>query len=159
VRRIFEPIPRADRLSFSQEVRVYRVAPWISVEPNKNSAAILGPLPRNRGSVTLAIPPSVVPATATGILVFAWAALSGKNAPLAYWHIAATLADGSRNWFSLLVAGDPSGQSVTCNSQAFWLPQPADGKLTVTLFANDLPSAANRGDVEIHGFYPGTPES
>jgi len=138
---------------------VYRVAPWISVEPNKIPAAILGPLPFKRGSVTLAIPGAAVPATATGILVFAWAALSGKNAPLAYWHFASTLADGSQNWFSLLVAGDTNGQSVSCNSQAFWLPQPADGKLIVTLFANDLSSASNRGEVEIHGYYPGAPES
>jgi hypothetical protein len=146
-------------LSFSLLVRVYRVAPWISVEPNKNSAAILGPLPFNRGSVIYSIPTSVVPPSATGILVFAWAALSGKNAPLAYWHFSTLLADGSRNWFSLLVAGDPSGQSVTSNSQAFWLPAPVDGKLTVTLFASDLASASNHGEVEIHGYYPGTVEA
>jgi hypothetical protein len=138
---------------------VYRVAPWISVEPNKTPAAILGPLPFKRGSVTLSIPRTVVPASATGILVFVWAALSGKNAPLAYWHVASTLADGSRNWFSILVAGDPSGQSVACNSQAFWLPQPTDGNLIVTLFANDLLSSGNRGEVEIHGYSPGTPDS
>ena len=92
-------------------------------------------------------------------VVFAWAALSGKNAPLAYWHFSTLLADGSRNWFSLLVAGDPSGQSVTSNSQAFWLPAPVDGKLTVTLFASDLASASNHGEVEIHGYYPGTVEA
>ena len=138
---------------------MYRVAPWISVEPNENSAAILGPLPFERGPVTFSIPQTVVPSSATGILVFAWAALSGKNAPLAYWHFSTLLADGSRNWFSLLVAGDPSGQSVTCNSQAFWLPAPTDGKLTVTLFASDLASPSNSGEVEIHGYYPGAAEA
>ena len=138
---------------------MFRVAPWISVEPSKNPAAILGPLPFTRGSLTFSIPDTVVPTSATGILVFAWAALAGKNAPLAYWHFSTLLADGSRNWFSLLVAGDPSGQSVTCNSQAFWLPAPTDGTLTVTLFANDLASPANQGEVEIHGYYPGLVEA
>jgi hypothetical protein len=142
----------------SQEAPLRAVTPWISVEPDKNPAAILGPLPFKRGSVTFPIPRTVVPASATGILVFAWAALSGKNAPLAYWHVASTLADGSRNWFSLLVAGDPNGLSASCNSQAFWLPQPADGSLHVTLFANDLLSSSNHGEVEIHGFYPGASE-
>jgi hypothetical protein len=138
---------------------VYHVAPWISVEPNKTPAAILGPLPFKRGSVTFAIPRTVVPSSATGILVFAWVALSGKNAALAYWHFASTLADGSQNWFSMLVAGDPSGQSVACNSQAFWLPRPSNGNLSVTLLANDLLSPGNRGEVEIHGYYPSALES
>jgi hypothetical protein len=136
---------------------VYRVAPWISVEPNKTPAAILGPLPFKRETVALAIPRTVVPANAGGILIFAWVGLSGKNAPFAYWHFASTLADGSQNWFSMLIAGDTTGQSVTSNSQAFWLPQPADGKLIVTLFANDLTSPSNGGQVEIHGYYPGVP--
>lgn len=134
---------------------MHRIAAWIPVEPNKNAAAILGPLPLAMGSVTLSIPTTVVPTGAAGILVFAWAALSGKNPSLAYWHVGSTLADGTRNWFSLLVAGDPTGKSVACNSQAFWLPTPADGSLIVTLHANDLPSTTNRGEVEIHGYLPG----
>ncbi len=135
---------------------MHRTAPWIPVEPSTTPAAILGPLPFKRGSVTLPIPRSVVPSSAGGILVFAWAALSGKNPPLAYWHFAARLPDGTGDWFSLLVAGDPTGQSVSCNSQAFWLPMPADGNLVVSLHVSDLPAAQNRGEVEIHGYYPGT---
>lgn len=107
------------------------------------------------GSVALPIPASVVPATAAGILVFAWAALSGKNASLAYWHFASETTDGRHDFFSLLVAGDPTGASVMCNSQAFWLPMPRDSTLTVTLHAADLLSATNRGEVEIHGYSPG----
>jgi len=139
---------------------------WIPVEPNKNPAAILGPLPFKRGSVTLSIPTSVVPATATGILVFAWAALSGKNPgnagstpPLAYWHVAAEVGPSRRDFFSLLVAGDPTGASVMCNSQAFWLPMPRDASLTVTLHAADLTSPTNNGEVEIHGYSLGSSES
>lgn len=134
---------------------MHRIAPWIPVEPSTVPAAILGPLPFKRGAVKLPIPRSVVPATAGGILVFAWAALSGKNPPLAYWHVTAGLADGTGDWFSLLVAGDPTGQSISCNSQAFWLPMPDDGSLVVSLHASDLPAPQNRGEVEIHGYYPG----
>ena len=107
-----------------------------------------------RGTVTFAIPRTVVPDGATGILVFAWAALSGANPSLAYWHFAASVGRGAQNWFSLLVAGDASG-GTTVNSQEFWLPAPADRTLSVTLYANDLPSPANQGEVEIHGYYPG----
>lgn len=85
------------------------VTPWVSVEPSTNPAAILGSLPFVRGTVVLAIPATVVPDDASGILVFAWSALSGVNADLAYWHFAVNLADGGQNWFSLLVAGDPAG--------------------------------------------------
>ncbi len=130
------------------------VLPWVPVEPATNSAAILGSLPFARGSVSFSIPTSVVPIGAQGILVFSWAALSGVNPSLAYWHFASSLAGGQANWFSLLVAGDPTGRSVTCNSQAFWLPMPASRQLVVTLNLNDLPSASNRGEVEIHGYYP-----
>jgi hypothetical protein len=132
---------------------------WIPVEPNKNPAAILGPLPFKRGSVTLPIPTSVVPATATGILVFAWAALSGKNPPLAYWHVAAEVGPNRHDFFSLLVAGDPTGASVACNSQAFWLPMPRTGILAITLHAADLTSSTNKGEVEIHGYSLGSSES
>jgi hypothetical protein len=138
---------------------------WIPVEPNKNAPAILGPLPFRQGSVTYTIPATVVPPTASGILVFVWAALSGKNGAqpssaaamptVAYWHIVSETASGRRDFFSLLVAGDPSGASVMCNSQAFWLPMPTDAKLIVTLHAADLPSPTNRGEVEIHGYAPG----
>jgi len=128
---------------------------WIPVEPNKNAAAILGQLPFRRGSVELAIPKTVVPDGATGILVFVWATLSGKNSPFAYWHVMSE-ADGRRDFFSLLVAGDPTGASVTCNSQAFWLPMSASRRLTVTLHVADLPSSRNQGEVEIHGYTPGS---
>ena len=138
---------------------MHRTAPWIPVEPSTQPAAILGPLPFKRGSVTLPIPPSVVPANAGGIRVFAWAALNGKNPTLAYWHVASPLPDGASDWFSLLVAGDPTARSVTCNSQAFWLPMPADGRLTVSLNVNDLPSPENDGEVEIHGYLPGPEQS
>jgi hypothetical protein len=130
-------------------------SPWIPVEPNKNPAAILGPLPFRRGSVTLPIPSKVVPATATGILVFAWAALAGKNAGLAYWHMAVEVGPNRHNFFSLLVAGDPTGSSVMCNSQAFWLPMPRTASLIVTLHGADLMSSSNKGEVEIHGYSPG----
>jgi hypothetical protein len=132
-----------------------RVPPWVPVQPSTNPAAILGNLPFAKGSVTLAIPESVVPCDATGILVFAWAVLSGENPSRAYWHIASANADGSSGFFSLFVGGDPKGSSVTCNSQAFWLPPPVDGSLVVTLNLNDLPSGTNKGEVEIHGYIPG----
>ena len=132
------------------------IAPWVSVEPNKNSAAILGNLPFSQGSVTFRIPTTVVPTGAGGILVFAWAILTGANSPFAYWHFISRPGVQRQNWFSMLIAGDPAGRSTTGNSQAFWLPMPADRLLTVTLFANDLASATNRGEVEIHGYYPGS---
>ena len=127
-------------------------APWIPVEPNKNPDAILGPLPIELGSVALLIPPTVVPAGATGILVFAWAKLSGMNPRLAYWHIGAD-AGGKRDFFSLLVGGDPTAPSIVCNSQAFWLPMPSSRKLVVTLHVANL-SAQTQGEVEIHGYMP-----
>lgn len=133
------------------------IAPWVPVEPNKNGAAILGALPFRQGPVSLKIPDTVVPAGATGILVFAWAILTGVNAPFAYWHFASRAGMTRHNWFSMLIAGDSSGKSITSNSQAFWLPMSVDRTLTVTLFANDLTSPSNRGEVEIHGFYPGPP--
>lgn len=133
------------------------VTPWVPVEPSSVPAAILGRLPLAQGSVSYAIPASVVPDGATGILVFAWAALSGINPGSAYWHVGVDAGGGTRNWFSLLIAGDPSGTSVNSQSQAFWLPFPADRAVTVTLFANDLPSPSNAGEVEVHGYLPGAP--
>ena len=132
------------------------IAPWVSVEPNENKAAILGVLPFRQGSVTFRIPPTVVPAGAGGILVFAWTILTGVNSPFAYWHFESRVGAERQNWFSMLVAGDPAGGSKTSNSQAFWLPMPIDRNLTVMLFMNDLTSRTNRGQVEIHGYYPGT---
>ena len=132
------------------------VAPWVPVEPSNTPTAILGSLPFSRGSTTFTIPTEVVPATATGILVFMWAALSGSNASIAYWHAAVNIASddgGAQNWFSLLVAADASG-GTTVNSQEFWLPTPVDGLLTVSLHLNDLSSSSNQGQVEIHGYYP-----
>jgi hypothetical protein len=131
------------------------IAPWVSVEPNTNGAAILGVLPFRQGSVTFRIPRTVVPAGATGILVFAWAILTGENERLAYWHFVSRAGVRRQNWFSMLIAGDPTGRSTTGNSQAFWLPMPSDRSLTVTLFKNDLTSPMNQGEVEIHGYYPG----
>jgi hypothetical protein len=133
------------------------VAPWIPVEPSTNPQAILGPLPFTQGSVSYTIPSDVVPDNATGILVFAWTALTGVNPGKAWWHFAVNVGDGTQNWFSMLVAGDPSGVTVTSSSQVFWLPFPSDRQLEVTLFANDLPSGMNDGGVEIHGFLPWTP--
>ena len=130
------------------------VTPWISVEPGTNPDAVLGNLPFTQGAESFLIPVSVVPDDAAGILVFAGAALSGVNPSIAWWHVAVPTGDGEQNWFSLLIAGDPTGQSVTVNSQTFWLPMPADRTLSVTLFVNDLPSPANQGTVEIHGYLP-----
>ncbi|HEX6314536.1 MAG TPA: hypothetical protein VFZ73_06730 [Gemmatimonadaceae bacterium] len=98
-----------------------------------------------------------MPDYATGVLVFAWTALAGVNPGRAWWHFAVNVSGGSPNWFSMLVAGDPTGASVNSSSQAFWLPFPSDRQLVVSLFANDLPSGMNQGGVEIHGFLPWTP--
>lgn len=106
--------------------------------------------------MTLPIPESVVPQGATGILVFAWAILRGVNPNPAYSHVAVAISEWETNGFSLLIAGNPTDAGVVCNSQAFWLPAPIDGKLVVTLNANDLPSPSNQGELEIHGFYPGS---
>jgi len=46
-----------------------------------------------------------------------------------------------------------SGGSAT-NSQAFWLPMPADRIVSATMFGADLPDDSNTGEVEIHGYYP-----
>lgn len=149
---------RARNETLLPRVSVFRVQPWISVSPGDNPQAILGNLPFTIGSVTLPIPESVVPSNATGILVFAWTALSGKNPDpgtttnTAFWHIASTSAGGVTNWFSLFIVGDPTGASITTNAQEFWLPMPADGTLTVTLHTNNLPSPTNKGEVEIHGY-------
>jgi len=131
---------------------VPHVAPWTPVFPADTPAAILGDLPFEAGTTSFAIPNAVVPPDASGILVFAWAALRGVNPSAAYWHVSSGPAGSDAVFFSLLVAGDPAGASVVCNSQEFWLPMPADGALTVTLAPNDLPSPANEGQLEIHGY-------
>lgn len=133
------------------------VSPWIPVEPSTNSAADLGPLPFTAGTVTYDIPTTVVPASATGILVFAWYAIYGQIGRNGWWHFAVNLEDGSRNWFSLMVAAATMSQPVSpCNSQAFWLPMPCDGKLQVTFANGRLPGAGGcQGTVEIHGYMPG----
>lgn len=130
------------------------VAPWISVEPSSNPAAILGPLPRAPGSVTYDIPTSVVPASPTGILIFATYAVFGRISKPGWWHFAVNLEGGGQNWFSLMIAAATTSQDVSaCNSQTFWLPAPRDGKLEVAFFNGELPPAsAFRGEVEIHGY-------
>ena len=144
---------------------MHRIAPWIPFEPTTSNGGILGSLPLNPGSVSFPIPSSVVPSGAGGVLVFAWARLSGVNPKIAYWHVGASVASGTQDWFSLLVASDPANQTFVCNSQAFWLPMPEDGRLTVTLLVPE-PRPIKRpgeaeiqgyGEVEIHGYYPGPP--
>jgi len=131
---------------------VVRIAPWISIEPSKVRAAILGKLPLKPGAKVFPVPQSVVPADAGGILLFAWAQFAGTNPAFAYWHVGTHLPDGTENWFSLLVA---SAGDTVCNSQAFWLPMPADGNVVVRLYAT-APLASCDGEVEIHGYYPGS---
>jgi len=129
---------------------------WVSVYPTDNPAAILGKLPMRPGTVTFPIPTSVVPSDATGILVFAWCAITGKNVGAGYWHMAVNIPDGAQNFFSLMVVGSAGAESATVfNSQAFWLPMPTDGALSVTLAGAKFPDPGNGGEVEIHGFMPG----
>jgi hypothetical protein len=130
------------------------VAPWISVEPSSIPAAILGPLPIEPGSAACELPTSVVPASATGILVFAWYAVLGRINEPGWWHFGVNLEGGAQNWFSLMIAGaTPSHEVSACNSQTFWLPMPVDGKLQVTFFNGQIsPASAFEGGVEIHGY-------
>ncbi len=124
-------------------------APWVELTP----VHILGKLPFASGaSPSWPVPVGVVPSTACGLLVFAWARLEGVNPVATYWHMNVRTTDGRTNWFSLLVPGDPSGQSITGASQAFWLPMPADRQLTVTVRTTGMLSRANMGQVEIHGY-------
>ncbi len=132
------------------------ITPWVSVEPLRTPRAILGPLPMVPGATTtFTIPSSVVPASATGILIFAWASIAGANGNgVSFWHFVVNVALRRQNFFSLLVEGRPEPSATCVNSQAFWLPMPGDGNLQVTLFGASLPSPHNHGEVEIHGFYP-----
>lgn len=134
---------------------MFRVAPWIPVEPSRIGAAILGKLPLKPGAKLFTVPQSVVPANAGGMLMFAWARFAGPIPPFAYWHVGSRLADGTENWFSLLVT---SNGGTVCNSQAFWLPMPDDGNIVVRLYAS-APLANCDGEVEIHGYYPGPEQS
>lgn len=130
------------------------VSPWVAVSPASNPDAILGGLPMAVGTATYDLPTSVVPADATGILVFVWCAISGANAGGGYWHTAVNLGDGTQNWFSLLAVGTRQTERVVLfNSQAFWLPMPSDGKVSVTLAGSSFPGN-NKGQVEIHGYMP-----
>lgn len=107
------------------------------------------------GTVTFPLPAAVTGVGATGLLVFAWCALAGPNPVAGYWHVASTVAPGVPNWFSLIGVGSAEGQGTAFNSQAFWLPMPVDGVLSVTLVVaggDAFPSPANRGVVEIHGY-------
>ena len=129
------------------------VGPWIAVQPGDNRAAILGNLPMKSGVVSrFKIPLSVVPASATGILVFAWVGITSQQAGGTYWHVAVGVPGGGENFFSLLVKYT-SGGSAT-NSQAFWLPMPADRIVRATMVGPDLQDGSNTGEVEIHGYYP-----
>ena len=132
------------------------IKPWVSVEPLRNPGANMGPLPMVPGVLTtFAIPSTVVPARAAGILVFAWASIAGVNGSgVSFWHFAVNIAARRQNFFSLLVEGRVESTAACVNSQAFWLPIPGDGKLQVTLFGAALPSPLNHGEVEIHGYYP-----
>jgi hypothetical protein len=133
------------------------IAPWISVEPSTNPAAILGPLPLTQTTVVYPIPPDVVPPTATGIMVFAWYAIDGVIPKIGWWHFGVNTANGTQNWFSLIVAGANGGNAVAAStSQVFWLPMPVDGNLEVTFFNGELPPPGQcQSGVEIHGYYPG----
>ena len=136
------------------------VDPWVPVDPSTIKAAALGPLPIVPVAVTTpttivySIPTDVVPANATGILVFAYYIFSGQTGTPARWQFSVNAANGKQNWFKMMLGSLTWTDSVAfCNSQSFWLPMPTDGNLTVTLAAgasismNDISSG-----VEIHGY-------
>ena len=128
------------------------VGPWIAVQPREKPAAILGNLPMKSGVThRFKIPVSVVP-SATGILVFAWVGVSAAPGGVSYWHIGVAVPGGGENFFSLLI--DCSSGGVATNSQAFWLPMPADRIVHATLYGAGQPGASNQGEVEIHGYLP-----
>lgn len=131
-----------------------RVGPWVAVQPLMNPAAILGKLPMKTGVTHhFHIPVSVVPPGAVGILVFAWAGVTGAApAGVSAWHLSVAIPSGGEDFFSLLVRTLP-GAAAT-NSQAFWLPMPRDAVLRATLLGADLPATGNTGEVEIHGYLP-----
>ena len=132
------------------------ITPWVAVYPAENSAAILGNLPMTMGTASYALPTSVVPPDAAGILVFAWCAITGNNPGAGYWHVSVNVAGGGQNFFSLMVVGSLyTERPVIFNSQAFWLPMPSDGNVYVTLGGANFPGN-NAGQVEIHGYMPGS---
>ncbi len=108
-----------------------------------------------QGTVRYPVPPALRAAGATGLLVFAWCALEGVNAAMGYWHMAVQAAPDVQNWFSLIGVGAKQDAAAAFNSQAFWLPMPIDGALTVTLVTpvgDGFSSPRNKGQVEIHGY-------
>ena len=130
------------------------IGPWIAVQPSQKPAAILGKLPTQSGVThRFKIPVSVVPDGAAGILVFAWIGISGASGGGSYWHVEVGVPGGGVNFFSLLVSCSSGGAAT--NSQAFWLPMPADRIVRATLAGATLPAATTVGDVEIHGYLPG----
>jgi hypothetical protein len=130
------------------------VGPWIAVQPSQKPAAILGKLPMQSGVThRFKIPVSVVPDGATGILVFAWVGVAAALGGVSYWHVGIGVPGGGVNFFSILVSCS-SGTNAT-NSQAFWLPMPADRIVHATVHGAALPVARSTGEVEIHGYIPG----
>ena len=119
------------------------VGPWIAVQPREKPAAILGKLPMKAGVMhRFKIPGTIVPSTATGILVFAWV---GHQRRSRRRLVLARRRWRSRGWRELLLP--PGGLLVrrrATNSQAFWLPMPADRIVQATLSGADLPGATNR---------------
>jgi hypothetical protein len=94
----------------------------------------------------ISVEPNDVPGAILGALPMATGSI---------WHFTVDTKIGSRNWFSMLVVGNPTPtDTVADNSQAFRLPMPADGALEVTLMGSPLTSGMNNGQVEIRGYYP-----
>ena len=130
------------------------IEPWIAVQPQRQPNAILGKLPLQSGVThRFTIPVKVVPDGATGILVFAWVGITAARPGVCYWHVGVGVPGGGNNFFSLLVTCS-SGVNAS-NSQAFWLPMPADRVVHATMSGNAVPDAGSDGEVEIHGYMPG----
>ena len=139
---------------FKRDGSLNSIDPWISVHPTKQPGAILGKLPLQSGVTNrFKIPVSVVPSGATGILVFAWCGVTAARPGVCYWHVGVGVPGGDNDFFSLLVSCS-SGVSAT-NSQAFWLPMPADRLVHATMSGSAVPDATSDGEVEIHGYFPG----
>ena len=129
------------------------MGPWIAVQPREKPGAILGNLPMKSGVThRFKIPVSVVP-SATGILVFAWVGITAARPGVCYWHVAVGVPGGANDFFSLLVSC--SSGIMASNSQAFWLPMPADRIVHATMTGGAVPDSGSDGEVEIHGYMPG----
>lgn len=127
--------------------------PWVAVQPRDNPAAILGKLPMKPGVThRFEIPVGVAPTSASGILVFAWIGASAGAGGVSFWHVSVGVPGGGVNFFSLLI--DRTSGSPATNSQAFWLPMPADRVVHATMFGADLSETTSSGEVEIHGYFP-----